>query len=215
MTDKQLTLPHAKEFTVASFRLHETGLEPIGTPTFDDWLQCGQFIRQAKGAVHFWIGDFINYGESRWGEQYKDAIALTGFDYGTLRNDKWVASRVELSRRRDNLSFDHHVEVADFPPDEQEELLELASKKKMTTRDFRNYLNQLQMKQPVDKKVSGQSDTSPLAKAFVSGDAFLKDLQKLAGSVLTYDEYSQLSDLLQDIGDATSHITYEDTDAEN
>jgi len=38
----------------------------------------------------------------------------------SLRNNKWVADRVELSRRRDNLSFAHHAEVAKLEPDEQD-----------------------------------------------------------------------------------------------
>jgi hypothetical protein len=38
----------------------------------------------------------------------------------------WVASRFELSRRRDNLSFSHHREVAALPPEEADDLLDRA-----------------------------------------------------------------------------------------
>ena len=40
---------------------------------------------------------------------------------GTLANDKYVCSKVEISRRREHLSFDHHQEVADLPPNKQKE----------------------------------------------------------------------------------------------
>lgn len=45
-------------------------------------------------------------------------------DYGTLRNVAWTAKQVELSRRRDNLTFSHHIEIAKFGPVEQEEWLD-------------------------------------------------------------------------------------------
>jgi len=35
-----------------------------------------------------------------------------------VRNDKWVASRFELSCRHDNLTFKHHREVASLEPEE-------------------------------------------------------------------------------------------------
>ena len=38
--------------------------------------------------MHFWIGDWLNYGERKWGEKYKEALEKTGYDYQTLRNDK-------------------------------------------------------------------------------------------------------------------------------
>lgn len=36
----------------------------------------------------------------------------TPFEYQTLADDKWTCGRVGFSRRRENLSFAHHVEVA-------------------------------------------------------------------------------------------------------
>jgi len=45
----------------------------------------------------------------------------TGFEYSTLANDKSVASKFEFYRRRENLSWSHHAEVAGLEPDEQVE----------------------------------------------------------------------------------------------
>jgi hypothetical protein len=55
-------------------------------------------------AVHFWIGDWLNYGEQKWGEMYTQALDATEFDYGTLRDDKWISSKIQLSDRSDNLA---------------------------------------------------------------------------------------------------------------
>lgn len=134
-----------KEIVYASFILQKSGLEPIGTPSLEQWLECGEFLKRAKGAVHFWIGDWLNYGEKRWGEKYLEAIEATGYDYGTLRNDKWVAARVDLSRRHDKLSFDHHATVADLEPDEQDRLLTEAEKQNFDSKPFRNYVSQQQL----------------------------------------------------------------------
>lgn len=134
-----------KEIVYASFVLKSNGLEPLGMPSFEQWLECGEFLKKAKGAVHFWIGDWLNYGEKRWGEKYLEAIEKTGYEYGTLRNDKWVAARIDLSRRRDKLSFDHHVTVADLEPEEQDRLLIEAEKQNLDTKPFRNYVSQQQL----------------------------------------------------------------------
>ena len=48
---------------------------------------------------------------------YDDIAEETGYETKALRNIKYVADNVELSRRKDNLSFSHHVEVASLPPE--------------------------------------------------------------------------------------------------
>lgn len=140
-----------KEIIYASFVLRKNGLEPVGTPTFEQWLECGEFINKAKGAVHFWIGDWLNYGERQWGERYIEAIEKTGYEYKTLRNDKWVSARVDLSRRRDKLSFDHHATVANLEPEEQEVLLHDAEEKRIDNKSFRKYVEKRELPQPSQK----------------------------------------------------------------
>ncbi len=94
----------------SSFHLHETGLTPIGAPSFEEWLECGRFIRHAEQSVHFWIGDWLAYGEAHFKEDYEEAIALTGYTYHTLRRDKYMAERIPLERRRSTVDVAlHHV----------------------------------------------------------------------------------------------------------
>jgi len=57
---------------------------------------------------------------AKWGGKYEEAVRETGYDEGTLRNSASVCRRVEMSRRRDKLSFAHHAEVAKLPAEEQE-----------------------------------------------------------------------------------------------
>jgi hypothetical protein len=51
---------------------------------------------------------------------YSQALDATEMEYGTLANAKWVSGQFEFSRRRENLSWSHHLEVAKLGPDEQD-----------------------------------------------------------------------------------------------
>jgi len=98
------------------------------TTSFEEWQDIGRNLRSAEGAIQFWIGDWINFGERKWGERYLEAVRETGYDYKTLRNLAWVAKRFELSRRRDNLSWSHHQEVTALPPEIANRLLDDSEK---------------------------------------------------------------------------------------
>jgi site-specific DNA-methyltransferase (adenine-specific) len=133
-----IKLDQNKDYDYSGFHFTKTSLEPLSDNiSFDTWERCGEWIKRANGAVHFWLGDWLNYGEKHYGETYSQAIENTGFDYGTLANDKYVAGKVESSRRRENLSFAHHQDVADLKPEQQKELLDLAEKEDIKSKEFR------------------------------------------------------------------------------
>lgn len=113
------------------------GLVFTGDLRFDEWQILGQSLKDFEHAVHWWIGDWLNYGERKWGEMYTQATEETGYKEKTLRNDKWVAGRFELSCRQDNLSFQHHAEVAGLPQETALELLERAENEGMSTGELR------------------------------------------------------------------------------
>ena len=46
---------------------------------------------------------------------YDDIAEETGMAKQTLKDTKWVSENVESSLRKDNLSFNHHKEVASLP----------------------------------------------------------------------------------------------------
>lgn len=88
--------------------------------TYDqyDALACmfGQIHRQTA----FLLGDLLNYGEKVYGHTYAQASASTGLAEQTLMNYASVCSRIPRSRRRKQLAFSVHAEVASLPPREQE-----------------------------------------------------------------------------------------------
>jgi hypothetical protein len=62
---------------------------------------------------------------------------VTGYDRQTLMNMVYVATRFETSRRRENLSWSHHAEVAGLDAAEQERWLERAGADRLTVRELR------------------------------------------------------------------------------
>ena len=90
---------------------------------FDEWdVVLGAACRAHKGSP-WWIGDALEYGEARFGEQYAQAVDATTLAIETLQQYARVARQVSPSRRVKNLSWSHHREVADLEPDDQERWL--------------------------------------------------------------------------------------------
>src|SRR5437667_7006511 len=123
-----IRLPRGSDtLELGSFKFKTTALVVQGTPTFDEWEHCGTVLRRIEGAVQFWIGDWLNYGEHAYGEKYAQAVNETQAD--TWKNYAWVSHQVKKSTRVDDLSWSHHREVAKFhdAPDIQRELLQQAA----------------------------------------------------------------------------------------
>jgi hypothetical protein len=96
-----------------------TGLSFPERMPFAAWERIGRQLSVISDASAWWLGDWLIYGERRYADRYKQAIAETSLDYQTLRNYAWVARKFPMSRRRDRLSLQHHAEVAALPEAEQ------------------------------------------------------------------------------------------------
>ena len=116
------------------------GLRLPASLSFERWQALGRRIGSINNASSWWLGDWAFYGEGRYGEKYKQAIAVTGLDYQTLRNYAWVAGRFDLSRRRDKLSFAHHAELAALPEHEQDKWLDQAEGSRWSRNELRTQL---------------------------------------------------------------------------
>jgi hypothetical protein len=84
------------------------------------WQRIGEQLLAALDSSNWWLADWLAYGETAFRDRYREMIRASSLSYQTLRNYVWVARRYELSRRRDNLSFGHHAEVATLVCCEQE-----------------------------------------------------------------------------------------------
>lgn len=91
----------------------------------------------AEGSVMWWIGDWLRFGERKYGQMYEQALEATDRSYKTLRNAAYVGNQIELSRRRDNLSWGHHAEVAALDPGQQDYWLDLAETEDLSVMKLR------------------------------------------------------------------------------
>ena len=94
------------------YELTVCGLELSGESTPQQWEECGQALRQVDEARQWAIGDWLCDGKQHYGDGlYERAAGITGLAEKTLRMFASLSSRFGLSRRLDNLGWNHHHEV--------------------------------------------------------------------------------------------------------
>ncbi len=119
-----------------------TGLYLPVDLTVEAWQRIGRQMFIISDSSAWWWGDWLIFGEERYPNRYRRAVKETGLDYQTLRNYAWVARRFPMSRRRDKVSFQHHVVVAALPEDERDRLLSAAEKHGWSRNELRRRLRE-------------------------------------------------------------------------
>jgi hypothetical protein len=133
-----------------NFTLNMNGLTYDGDQlTLEEWREMGEWLTRLRDAIQWMIGDWANLGaahmENWLTEEDRALIDMNAVDddgipmgkylwlanvvdykYGTLRNFAYIANQFPVSRRRDALTYSHHVEVAKLDTALQERLLDWA-----------------------------------------------------------------------------------------
>jgi hypothetical protein len=128
--------PHVRPAR-ATTELTQVGWVPAGEVGLAEWSALGRRFGEIGRCSQWWLGDWINYGNERFGERYTRAVRLTGYDVQSLMNMVYVASRFEISRRRENLSWSHHAAVAALDIASQDHWLTRAGADKLSVADLR------------------------------------------------------------------------------
>jgi hypothetical protein len=102
-----------------------------------EWTAAGRRLGAMGRCGQWGLGDWIRYGNAKFGERYARAASITGYDVQTLMNMVYVASRFEISRRRENLSWSHHETLAALDPAVQDHWLDQAVTKRLSVSDLR------------------------------------------------------------------------------
>jgi hypothetical protein len=118
----------------------ETSLSLPADITYERYEALGVALSRAQDTVTWLIADWINFGHRVFGEKYAQAAEETKLRPETLMNYASVANRVPAERRRPELKFGHHAEVASLPPDEQVEWLDRAVVNDWRRDDLRSHL---------------------------------------------------------------------------
>jgi N6-adenosine-specific RNA methylase IME4 len=145
-------------------RVSRVGLELPDNLSFDDWSSLGSTLKSVEGSIMWWLGDWARYGQ-RYGEKYTEVAKATGYDYGTIANAKSIADRIEFSRRRENLSWSHHAEIAGLLPEEADQLLDEAEAEGLSRNELRRRVSQKKAARTIAASTPGD-DTCTVADLF-------------------------------------------------
>src|SRR5262245_38055550 len=64
-------------------RVSAVGLMLPKDLSYSDWKNVARTLQTIERSVMWWIGDWIRFGEQRWGEKYREAMEVTGYGYST------------------------------------------------------------------------------------------------------------------------------------
>lgn len=107
---------------------------------YPEWIAAGRRLGVIGRGSQWWIGDWLQFGTSEFGERYVEASRVTGYDPKSLRNMRYVASRFPPSLRRDNLQWSHHALLAALEPEERANWLDRATADRLSVADLRGEL---------------------------------------------------------------------------
>lgn len=117
--------------------LSPTGWSPTGDLTFDQWSEIGAFLLDLRDASQWALGDWLNFGEAKWGEKYVQALNERRASYQTLRNVSSVCRAYAMPERQASVSFSHHALVAGLDKTERADALTMFAQKDFNRDDAR------------------------------------------------------------------------------
>ena len=124
-------------------RVTPVAWQPRQALSLSQWVADGQRLGAIGRGVNWWLGDWLRFGNHKFGERYARASRITGYDVQTLMNMVYVATRFEAPRRRDRLSWSHHAELAALDEASQDEWLTRAEDERLSVRDLRAELRRV------------------------------------------------------------------------
>lgn len=116
--------------------LGDVSLEIKDGVTFDEWARLGVNLQRFTRSHQWWAGDWLLYGEERFGESAYQAVDLD-VDQKTLQNYRWVSSRIPKTDRRPGLTWTHHriaAELESMP--QRRKVLKQAESEELSTREL-------------------------------------------------------------------------------
>jgi hypothetical protein len=119
-----------------SITVSTTGITFTNDLAYDEWARLMVTMQRLYTSFQFGLGDVLNYGESKYGEKYSQALDSTNSAYQSLANYSWVANAVPIENRVEGLSWTHHRVAASLPVDQQRRVLNEALAKQLTVADL-------------------------------------------------------------------------------
>lgn len=134
-------------------QLSKTGWTLPTNLTESEWKEAGSALAKVEGAMNWWLGDWWAFGEHGYGDR-KALVESEEWDgpaYDTCRKVAVVCAAFEMFRRRNNVDFSHHQEIASLPTPEADKVLDWCEKiladtgRLPTIKATREYVKQIKM----------------------------------------------------------------------
>jgi len=119
------------------FVLTSAGAHATKKATEQEWTEATEWCKSVEKSVGFWLGDLVIYGEQHFHETYSQILDATGYAEQTINNAMSVAKRIPRARRRPNVPFSHHAEIAPLTDAQQDELLNKCEAEDLTREQLR------------------------------------------------------------------------------
>ncbi|MER6710846.1 LmbU family transcriptional regulator [Streptomyces sp. NPDC000877] len=166
-TARHMAAGAARQPRGSGVQLYKSGLLFTAKQSFRTWEELGTELFSFADSSTWWIADWLVYGESVFQDRYEEAIKRTSRSYQTLRNYSWVARAFPLSRRRQGLSFSHHLEVVALEEPEQDYWLrkaeELGWSRNKLRREVRSSLL-MRQSELTESGAAGDEESSGVAR---------------------------------------------------
>jgi hypothetical protein len=104
--------------------------------SFDEWLECGRFLRHSTASLDFWKADWLRFGRVTYGmDRAAEGAGQLEFQMGELKR---VEALNQLVERSTELSPEHHFVVAKAHLDDtaQDMWIKMAEKEHLSPREL-------------------------------------------------------------------------------
>lgn len=139
--DKAVAKPVTNFLDLPGCEFTETQLKITADLQLEEWARIGDVLRRAESGIQWWLGDWMAYGERKYGDtKYAQAVDVheqTGINVDTLRYYQHVSEKVSPVRRLTNLSWSHHQVICGLPDKEQSQWLTEAAKEGYSYRELK------------------------------------------------------------------------------
>ena len=106
-------------------RRESTYMQLADETTFEQWLDIGSKLIQTTQNIMWWLGDWWNFGERKYGEAASQALSME-IPYSTFSKASYVARQIEKERRLPEVSWSIHCEIAQLNQQDQDLFLSKA-----------------------------------------------------------------------------------------
>lgn len=143
----------------------QSGLSLSEDMPLEQWEEVGEKLSGMTKHMQWWWGDWLNFGERKYGEKYTSAIEKFGLSLKTAQQYAWVAKEFQSSPRGE-LSWSHHREVASIEDHQnRDELLNKAKSEKWSVARLRQEIKEAPVNESKLTAVSEPEELSSVVAA--------------------------------------------------